>query len=177
MNKKAIFKWEQEEQDSFDQLKEIMVNAVVLKHPDFDKTFIVSTDASGGGLGAILSQENEDGIEQPIMFASKSLNKAQHNYSATELELLAMVWAVTDKFRQFTLGREIIVTSDHEALKYMNRKESPTDSKRIQRWMIKLLGYDIEIRYRKGKENDNVDALSRLYEDQQEDNGLQRPEL
>jgi phytoene dehydrogenase-like protein len=129
-------------------------------------------------LGAILSQENEEGIEQPIAFASKSLNKAQHNYSATELELLAIVWAVTDKFRQFTLGREIIVTSDHEALKYMNRKESPTDSKRIQRWMIKLLGYDIDIRYRKGKENDNVDALSRLYsqEDQPINNGLERPE-
>jgi hypothetical protein len=160
---KEEFTWGEPQQKAFDELKEKMLNTIVLNHPDYDKPFILSTDASGGGLGAILSQIDEHGKERPVAFASKSLTGAQTNYSATELELLAVIWAVTHKFSQYLLGNDIIVYSDHEALKYLvNKTKTENVSKRIQKWLMKLSGYQITVEYKSGTKNRNVDALSRM---------------
>ena len=100
-----------------DQLKELIIEDVVLKHPNFEKEFILYVDASGGGLGAVLSQEDEKGKIRPIAFASKTLVGAQNNYSATEMEMLGMHWAVTKQFRPYLIGSNFTVVTDHQALK------------------------------------------------------------
>jgi hypothetical protein len=158
---KKIFKWEKEQQEAFEKLKEEMLKAAPLEHPDFNKPFVISTDASLGALGAVLSQVDEQGRERPIMFASKTLTGAETRYSPTELELLAIKWAVTDKFRQYIIGREFTVYSDHEALGRLgNNKE--INNKKLARWIMALEGFDITINYRPGKKNQNADALSRM---------------
>jgi uncharacterized protein YqgQ len=158
---KKIFKWGKEQQEAFETLKEKMLEAAPLEHPDFNKQFIISTDASLGALGAVLSQLDEEGRERPIAFASKTLTGAETRYSPTELELLAIKWAVTDKFKQYIIGREFTVYSDHEALgKLGNNKE--INNKKLARWIMALEGYDITINYRSGKKNQNADALSRM---------------
>jgi len=138
-----------------------MLEAAPLEHPDFNKEFVLSTDASIGALGAVLSQIDDEGRERPIAFASKVLTGAETRYSPTELELLAIKWAVTDKFKQYLIGRKFTVYSDHEALKYLgNNKE--INNKKLTRWLLTLSGFDIKIEYRPGKKNQNADALSRM---------------
>jgi hypothetical protein len=180
MNEKSEYKWGEQQQQAFEKLKETLLKEAVLQHPDFNKQFIVSTDASGGGLGAVLSQIDENGNERPIAFASKSLIGAQHNYCATDLELLAVKWAVTQKFRQYLLGRKFTVITDHEALKFLLNKEGENLSKRMQRWILSLTGYDFTIDYKPGKKHQNADALSRMNSLHTRKhpllNGLKRPE-
>ena len=179
MNEKAEYIWEEKQQQAFDKLREELLKEAVLQHPNFSNEFIVSTDASGGGLGAILSQIDNQGRERPIAFASKSLIGAQHNYCATDLELLAVKWAVTQKFKQYLLGRKFTVITDHEALKFLLNKEGENLSNRMQRWMLSLTGYDFKVEYKPGKKHQNVDALSRMnFSPKQHPqlNGLKRPE-
>jgi hypothetical protein len=179
MNEKSEYIWEEKQQQAFDKLREELLKEAVLQHPNFSNEFIVSTDASGGGLGAILSQIDNQGRERPIAFASKSLIGAQHNYCATDLELLAVKWAVTQKFKQYLLGRKFTVITDHEALKFLLNKEGENLSKRMQRWILSLTGYDFKIEYKPGKKHQNVDALSRmnfLPKQHPQLNGLRRPE-
>src|SRR6185295_6619757 len=156
--KNQEYKWGSEQQTAFEELKKEMLKEVVLEHPDWDKPFILYTDASGGGLGAVLSQINENGEERPIAFASKALQNAQHNYAATELELLAVMWAVTEKFEQYLLGKEFVIVSDHQALRQIVKNS--TESKRMKRWLTKLQEYNFEVVYKPGNELTNADALS-----------------
>ena len=160
------FNWGEKQQKAFDQLKQILIEEIVLTHPDMDKPFIVSTDASGEGLGAIISQEDENGNVRPIEFASKTLVGAEGNYSATELELLAVKWAVTRKFNKYLLGgQQFKLITDHQALVSIlnNKKEVKTNSKRMQKWIIELEGYNMTVEYNPGKHQTNVDELSRMF--------------
>ena len=111
-------------------------------------------------MGAVLSQINENGEERPIAFASKALQNAQHNYAATELELLAVMWAVTEKFEQYLLGKEFVIVSDHQPLRQIVKNS--TESKRMKRWLTKLQEYNFEVVYKPGNELTNADALSRM---------------
>src|ERR1041385_7447527 len=121
----------------------------------------VYTDASGTGLDAVLAQKNEDGKEGVIAYASKSLNKAEQNYSVTDQECLAVVWAI--KHFQHYLGlKPFQVVTDHSALKWLKTSKIPTG--RRARWMMFLQQFDIEIVHRPGKANANADALSRIPE-------------
>jgi hypothetical protein len=127
------------------------------------KKFIVTTDAAGVGLGAVLSQIGDDGLEHPICYASRLLNKAEKNYSATELELecLGIVWAI-DHFRPYLYGRAFLVKTDHNPLVYLNKTKNK--SSRVCRWRLQLSEYKYEIEYKKGVLNTNADALSRVGE-------------
>src|SRR5207247_2820375 len=135
-DEKVEFYWGSEQQKAMDILKEKICEDVVLKHPDFDKEFIVYVDASGGGLGAVLSQEDENGRIRPIAFASKTLVGAENNYSATKNEMQGMHWAVNNQFRQDLLGQKFTGVMDHQALQgIMNTNEG---SRRMVKWRVTL---------------------------------------
>ncbi|CAG7732185.1 unnamed protein product [Allacma fusca] len=125
-----------------------------------NETFVIQTDASGGGLGSVLTQVR-NGKYYPVWFASKSLNPAQKNYSTSEQECLAVIWAIK-KFRGFIEFSRFIVETDHQALCWLRKIKEPVG--RLARWSIELQGYDFDFRYRKGILNQPADAMSRVDE-------------
>jgi len=129
----------------------------VLCCPDFDQKFVLQTDASDVGLGAVLSQDIE-GQEKVIAYASRRLTPAEHNYTTTEKECLAVIWAIR-KMRCYLEGYLFEVITDHLALKWLNSIESP--SRRIARWALELQQFQFDVRYRRGKVNVVADTLPR----------------
>lgn len=141
-------------------LKNALLSNVVLAHPDFSKPFILSTDASTDGLGAVLSQVPPDGGRaRPIAFASKTLNKAQSKYPAHRLEFLALKWAVCEKFSHWLKGHIFTAWTDNNPLSHILTK--PKLDACEQRWVAKLAAYDFDIKYVPGPKNIIADALSR----------------
>ena len=157
--KNVKFEWSEECEKSFQSLIRQLISKPILNYPDFEKTFIISTDASNIGLGAILSQKDENGQEKPIYYASRALNIHERNYSTIEKELLAIVYAC-EKFKYYVYGREFLITTDHNPLVYL--KNITLSSEKLTKWRLKLTEYNFKILYRKGKENGNADALSRV---------------
>ncbi|KAH9318924.1 hypothetical protein KI387_020693, partial [Taxus chinensis] len=147
--------------EAFGQLKESLVSSPVLKNLDWSKPFIVYTDASDAALGSTLSQKDENGNEHPIYFGSRQMSSAEVNYTVTEKEALAIIFAVK-KFRNYLLGKKFLVVTDHQALKYIVNKPNP--SGRIARWIILLQEFEFDIIDRPGKKHVNADALSRAYD-------------
>ena len=158
LKKDAPFSWTEKQQNAFDRLKEMLVKAPILGYPDFEKPFIIYTDASGIGLGAVLSQVKEDGKEHVIAYASRSLSPAEKNYSVTDQECLAVVWAIK-KFQHYLGLLPFTIITDHIALKWLQTSKMP--SGRRARWVMELQQYDFSIKHRPGKTNANADALSR----------------
>ncbi|KAM0729433.1 Retrovirus-related Pol polyprotein from transposon 297 [Formica fusca] len=155
--KKNKFEWTQEQQQAFEMLKEKLTTAPLLKYPDFEKEFIVTTDASDYAIGAILSQ-GEIGQDQPIAYASRILARAEQKYNTTEKELLAIVWAVKH-FRPYLYGTKFTIVTDHKSLVWLFNVTDP--GSRLIRWRLKLEEYDYEIIHKAGTANRNADALSR----------------
>ena len=117
-----IFEWTMKHQEAFDALKEALSTAPVLGYPDFSREFILEIDASLNGLGTILSQQGKDGQIHVIAYVSHSLHpseRSMHNYSSAKLELLALKWAVTEKFRDYLLGLQFQVYTDNNLLTYV----------------------------------------------------------
>jgi hypothetical protein len=158
LKKGVRFEWTIEQENAFQHLKEKLTTKPILQYPNFTKEFMLTTDASNRGLGAILS-EGEIGKDLPIAYASKNLNSAEKNYSTSEKELLAIIWGISH-FRPYLYGRRFKIASDHKPLTWiMNVKDPGT---RLLRWRIKLEEYDYRIIYKKGALNTNADALSRI---------------
>lgn len=127
-----------------------------------EKEFILMTDASGEGLGAVLGQKDDEGKEYVVAYASRSLRGAEERYPITELECLAVIWGI-QHFHKFLLEKKFIVYTDHAALKGL--KKAKFLKGRRARWQMELLQYDYEIIHRSGKENKNADALSRIIQE------------
>ncbi|XP_073030622.1 uncharacterized protein [Primulina eburnea] len=143
---------------AFQVLKEKLITAPVMIAPDWGSPFEVMCDASDTALGAVLGKKRDKCIHV-IYYASMTLSAAQLNYATTEKELLAVVFAL-DKFRSYLIGSEVVVHTDHSALKYLMSKK---DAKpRLIRWILLLQEFDLEIIDRKGTENQVADHLSRL---------------
>ena len=157
--KDAPFIWSDSCQESFDMLKKMLTSTPVLTFPNFQQPFILETDASGLGLGAVLAQKQEDGSIHPIAYASRGLQKHERNYSVCELEALAVVWA-TKHFHVYLYGHHCTVFTDHCALKSL--LNTPHPSGKLARWGLALQELDLDIQYRSGKLNTNADVLSRL---------------
>lgn len=152
--------WKEEHRNSFEQLKAALLESVVLAHPDFSRPFILSTDASQDGLGAVLSQlQDGESKARPIAFASKALTRAQSNYPAHRLEFLALKWSVCDKFSHWLKGHTFTVWTDNNPLTYILTK--PKLDACEQRWVSKLSPYNFNIKYIPGTKNIVADALSR----------------
>lgn len=153
------FKWTPEAEESFQMLKQALVSAPILACPDFTKPFSLHCDASAYGIAGMLAQEI-DGKEHPIAFASKSLSKCETNYSATEREALAVVFAV-EHFRPYLEGsKPFKIVTDHASLRWFLNLSNPTG--RLARWGCRLSPYNFEIEHRAGKDNVVPDALSRF---------------
>ena len=142
--------------ESFEKLKNILMSDMILKYPDFNQKFILTTDASNYALGAVLSQK-----KGPIAFASRTLNKHECNYSTIEKELLSIVWAVK-QFRHYLYGRRFDLHTDHKPLIWLANLKEPNS--KLIRWKIKLNEYEFDISHVQGKENKVADALSRIRE-------------
>lgn len=153
------FLWTAECEEAFQSLKEKLISAPVLGYPDYSQPFLLQTDASGMGLGAVLVQI-QDGMERVIAYASRGLSPPETRYPAHKLEFLALKWAVTDKFHDHLYGRKFSVLTDNNPLKYV-MTSSKLDATG-QRWVSHLSTFDFDIQYRRGQDNSNADALSRM---------------
>lgn len=148
------FSWSDVAQKSFQKLKDAMVNLPVLRLPNFNELFKVTTDASGIAIGAVLSQQ-----AHPIAFFSRKLSPRMQVASAYDREMFAITEAVK-KWRQYLLGRHFNIFTDQKSLKGLLNQVIQTASQ--QRWLTKVLGYDYETFYTPGKDNRVADALSRI---------------
>ena len=124
LHKDVPFNWTEKQQRAFDFLKERLISAPILKYPDFEQPFIVYTDASGTGLGAVLSQLDENRKERVVAYASRSLNQAEKNYTITDKECLAIVWAIKH-FSHYLGLRPFTIITDHIALKWLQTSKMP----------------------------------------------------
>lgn len=143
---------------SFQKCKELLTNAPLLQYPDFQRPFVLTTDASNVALGAVLSQ-GTIGSDKPIAYASRSLNETERRYSTIEKELLAIIYAVKH-FRPYLYGNKFYIYTDHRPLAWLYSLKEPNS--KLTRWRLRLQEYNFEIIYKKGKQNTNADALSRI---------------
>lgn len=155
--KNARWHWGPEEEAAFQALKQALTSAPILACPDFSRRFVLQTDASLLRLGAVLTQHLEEG-ERVIAYASRTLNQAERNYSATELECLAVVWGIR-RMREYLEGYQFTVLTDHQSLRWLQTMDSPMG--RLGRWKFELQQYDYDVRYRRETANRVADALSR----------------
>ncbi|KAM9757963.1 uncharacterized protein ACNS7B_005082 [Menidia menidia] len=156
-----LIDWTSECQTAFDKLKEALTQAPILAYADYTQPFSLYTDASNHGLGAVLAQ-NQEGGERVIAYASRSLHPAERNdanYSSFKLELLALKWAITEKFKDYLTGAQFTVFTDNNPVAHLQTAKLGAVE---QRWVAQLASFDFEVKYRAGKENANADALSRF---------------
>ena len=156
--KKTLINWLEAAQPAFEVLKELCVNASILAFPKLP--FILHTDSSTQGLGAVLYQKQE-GKLRVIAYASRSVTKTESNYPAHKLEFLALKWAICEKFHEYLYGNTPFeVYTDNNPLTYV-LTTAKLDACG-QRWVAKSANYNFTIQYRSGQSNVEADALSRI---------------
>ena len=151
--------WGTDQQQAFDKLKQACCDTPILGFADYSKPFLLHTDASTEGIGAVLHQE-EDGIKHVIAYASRGLSRSEKNYPIHKLEFLALKWAVTEKFHDYLYGGEFTVMTDNNPLTYVlsSAKLDATG----HRWVAQLANYRFNLKYCTGMSNSVTDALSRI---------------
>ena len=154
---KVAWSWGDAQEHSFMALKVAIATAPILRLPDFERQFIITTDASDVAIGAILEQDFGSGL-QPIAFSSRKLNPTEIRYSAYERELLGIVWAIGQWKHYFQGPHPIVIQTDHAPLRHLPNQTSVNS--RVWRWLAVLQGYDVDIRHIPGKKNP-ADSLSR----------------
>lgn len=158
LRKNIKFEWSSKCEDAFNALKSFLMSPKLLQYPDFKQTFILTTDASDVGCGAVLSQ-NIDGNDLPIAFASKSFTPGEKNKSVILKELTAIHWAI-DYFKAYLYGRKFVIRTDHRPLVFLFNMKNPTS--KLTRMRLDLEDFDFTIEYIQGKTNVTADALSRI---------------
>lgn len=153
------FEWTDLCQKSFEKLKLALTSSPIMAHYRDDGDLVLYTDASYDGIGAILAQK-QDGVERVISYLSRTLRKAEKNYTISEIECLSIVHAIT-RFRPYLFGREFTVVTDHQALIYLFRNNEQTP--KISRWILKLQEYRFSVKHRSGAAHTNADAISRMF--------------
>ena len=147
---------------AFHKLKKVVMSAPVLAYPDSIKEYLLKTDVSKLGLGAVLTQKQSDGRYHPVAFRSRVLHGAEVNYLSTKVEFLAMKWS-TEHFQTYLLGCHFKVHTDNNPLTYFLTTSNMDSMK--QRWIHEVAKYDFFLKYQKGKNNTMADALSRISEE------------
>jgi hypothetical protein len=162
--KDTRWQWGKEQEEAFQQSKDLLKSAEVLVHFDPEKPLVVACDASPYGVGAVLAHEMPDGSERPVAYASRTLTSAEKNYSQLDKEALAVVFA-TKKFHLYLYGQHFTVYSDHKPLLGLfgpTKAVPQMASARMQRWILTMATYEYDLKYRPGSQNANADGLSRL---------------
>ena len=132
-------RWTTIEQEAFDALRDALCREpIVLGSPDGARPFVLHTDASGVGLGAVLYQRDDQGDLRVVAYISRRLNVHESNYTATELECLAIVWAVTEQFHAYLFQHPFELATDHSALLQLFRTTTPKSNGRLQQWVMRL---------------------------------------
>ena len=134
--------------------------APVLTFADFEKLFMLETNASKEGLGAVLSQKQSNGCYHPIAFASHALHGGEKNYHLSKLEFLALKWAITEQFRKYLQYGYFTIRTDNNPLTYI--LTTPNLDAIGHRWVAALTRFDMSIEYLRGTDNKVADTLSRV---------------
>ena len=156
-HKETKWSWGHEEESAFRTLQTKLLTAPILGYPDPQRPYILDTDASAVGVGAVLSQVQE-GRERVIAYFSKTLSPAERNYCVTRRELLAVIKAVKH-FRPYLYGQPFTLRTDHASLRWLCRRKEPTAQ--VARWLETLSEFRMEIEHRSGPKHGNADGLSR----------------
>ena len=156
MKKGTPFVWQPEHTKAFQSLKQIITEAPVLAYYDPEKDNVIQSDASQRGLGCVLMQDGK-----PVCYASRSLSDTESRYSNIERELLAACWSL-ERFNHYVFGKQVLIETDHKPLESIWKKNIPSASPRLQRLLLKMAKYNVELEYIKGKTNVIADALSRV---------------
>lgn len=170
--KNQKFEWGETQQASFDALKLALASAPVLAVPDFDKQFILQTDASNSGIAAVLLQE-QNGARRPIGYASRSLSETEKNYSVYELEALGVLFGV-ERFRFFLEHKKFLLETDNQALTWVLAR--PRKTGRIARWAVRISAFRFDVHHIRGSDNGVADALSRMFGEGDQDVSGGEPE-
>ena len=158
--KRQRVEWDERCQEAFEKLKEACSRCPVLAYANYKEPFILHTDASTMGLGAVLSQKQPDGMERVVAYASRSLNKSERNYDAHKLEFLALKWAITEQFHEYLYGAaRFDVFTDNNPLTYV--LTTVKLDAMGHRWVASLGSYYFDLHYKPGKKNP-ADPLSRI---------------
>ncbi|XP_043212021.1 uncharacterized protein LOC122376289 [Amphibalanus amphitrite] len=152
-----VLQWGAAQDKAFDGLKGLLASRPILRLPEMDKQFVLRTDASDKGIGAVLLQSH-DGDLFPVSYASKKLSERERKYSTMERECLAVVWGVR-KFQLYLYGRPFVLQTDHQPLVFLNKAKLLND--RIMRWALFLESYRMHIMAIKGADNVEADYMSR----------------
>jgi len=155
-----VVKWGDKEEHAFKEIKRVLSNEPILKLPDLNREFILQTDASNLSLGGCLLQEH-DGVKHPVLYASRKLIPREQNYSVSEREALAIIWAI-NKFHRYLYGQQFVLESDHRPLQYL--QSSHHKNPRLMRWSLALQAYRYTVKYIRGSQNVVADYLSRANE-------------
>uniref|UniRef100_A0A8C5M4A9 Reverse transcriptase/retrotransposon-derived protein RNase H-like domain-containing protein n=1 Tax=Leptobrachium leishanense TaxID=445787 RepID=A0A8C5M4A9_9ANUR len=150
--------WSPECEQAFQRLKAALTQAPLLAAPNYNKRFVIHTDASMFGLGAVLSQVGDDGGDHPVAFISRKLLPREVGYAAVEKECLALVWALR-KLQPYVYGWSFTVMTDHNPLVWLNRVAG--ENGHLLQWSLALQPFNFTIQYRPGSQNGNADGLSR----------------
>ena len=157
---KAIYIWSLACQQAFENIKNVLCSPPILAAPQMDNPFILHVDASDVGVGAVLSQNDDGGVERPVTFYSKKFNSFQRNYSVIEKETLALIWALQHFEVYLDSGSiPLVVYTDHNPITFLQSLHCP--NRRLMRWVLFLQPYCLDIRHIKGSRNVVADALSR----------------
>ena len=156
-NPSTKFYWDEQCQNAFETIKQSLLTAPILGYPDPNLAYILDTDASLEGIGAVLSQVQDD-QERVISYYSRALGSAERNYCVTRRELLAVVKAV-NHFRPYLYGKEFKIRTDHASLLWLCRRTTPTAQ--VARWLEILSEFQFTIEHRPGNKHGNADGLSR----------------
>ena len=149
-----------EAQEVADILKRKVQSMPVLVFPDFDKPFLLETDASKEGLGAVLSQKQGDGHYHPVIFGSHSLTPLEKNYHNSKLEFLALKWSIMEHFKEYLTYSPFVVQTDNNPLTYMLMM--PNLDATGHQWVGTLASFQFELEYQKGADNGAADALNQV---------------
>ena len=158
--KKTYVEWTEAADSAFEHLKKLCISTPILAYPDYKLPFVLHTDSSSEGLGAVLYQK-QNGKMRVIAYASRSVSKAESHYPAHKLEFLALKWAVCEKFHEYLYGSNLFeVYTDNNPLTYV--LSSAKLDACGQRWVAKLANYNFTVKYKCGLSNVEADALSRI---------------
>lgn len=150
-----VFEWGDRQNEAFETLKKLVINEPILQYYDPKKPITISVDASKSGLGAVLLQDHK-----PCAYASRAMTDTQQRYAQIEKELLAICFGV-NKFYQYVYGRKFVVETDHKPLISIFKKPLNSCPARLQRMLLSLQKYEINLIYKPGKHLIIADTLSR----------------